>query len=381
MREDPGLDVAAIATTLAAGYGLRARSVSYLPIGYDLDAAVYRVLADDGAAYFLKIRFGPVDEAGLAVPRMLIDGGVPNVLAPIRTASSALWCRLDGTSGYSVVLYPFVEGGDAVATGLSDEQWREFGTTLRAVHASGLGERLRGRLPVEGFGLPSAALVRRLLALPEGGHVGGDAPARFAGFWREHADQIRRILARAEALGARLRARRFDLVLCHADIHAANVRVGGDGRIWLVDWDGPLIAPRERDLLFVVGSRIARAVQPWEEDRFFEGYGPAEIDAEALVYYRYERIVEDIGEMGKRVLLAPDVAEVERAAEAALAMGYFAVGGMVERAESVPRRRWPDEATDPPGGAGLARPPARGGEGVRPVLDLDRSGGRPRRVL
>lgn len=334
MREGPGLDVDGLSASIEEHYGPRVVSVTFLPLGYDPNAAVYEVVSRDDTSYFLKVRFGPVHEPGLLVPRALIDLGIGNVLAPLPTLSSELWCPLGGHPGYSAVLYPLVRGESAMVAGLTDDQWREFGSTLRDVHASALGERLRGRLPVETFSLPSAALVRRLMGLVDEISFGG-AAARLAEFWREHAGRIRWMLDRAEALGSSLRTRSFEYVLCHADIHAANILVGDDGRLHLIDWDGPLVAPRERDLLFVVGSRIARAVEPREEELFFEGYGPVEIDPEALIYYRYERIIEDLGEFGKSVFLDPNLDERAREEEAELIMSFFAPGGMIELAETV----------------------------------------------
>ena len=337
MRDDPGLDAGRIAASLEAAYALRVASVRFLPLGYDLQAAVYEVFTDDGTPYFLKIRSGSVHEPALLVPRALIDRGVLNILAPLRTRSSALWTPLDGDTGYSVVLYPFIRGESAMAAGMTADQWRVFGSTLRAVHDSGVEERFRDRLRREDFALPSAALVRRLLALVDSARFASPAAARFAAFWREQTERIHLVLDRAEELGRSLQGRPFAYVLCHGDIHAANILVADDGQITLIDWDAPLIAPRERDLLFVIGSRIARVVEPWEEDQFFTGYGPVEIDPDALAYYRYERIIEDIGEIGRSVFLDPKASEEARAQEAALAMSFFAPGSDIDRAERVNR--------------------------------------------
>jgi spectinomycin phosphotransferase len=153
--------------------------------------------------------------------------------------------------------------------------------------------------------------------------------------------RIERLLARAEELGARLRGKTFPRVLCHGDIHGANILAGEDGRIWLVDRDAPLLAPRERDMLFVVGSRIGRHVTPREEDAFFTGYGPTAVDPEALAYYCYERRIEDLGESAQRVFLDSQLSEQAREAQAAAAIELFAPGGDFDVTEIVPRCRWP----------------------------------------
>lgn len=337
MRDDPRLENSRVSACLGANYGLRAAAITFLPVGYDPNAAVYRVKSDGGTALLLKVRFGPVYEPGLMVPRALIDRGIRNILAPLRTRSSEVWCRLDGYPDYTVVLYPFIEGRDASVVGLSDEQWREFGVTLRAVHNSGLAETFAGQLRAETFALPSAALIRRISDLVATTGIERGSAARFAAFWSGNAERIHYLVARAEELGQRLQSKSFSQVLCHADIHAANILAGHDGRIHLIDWDGPLIGPRERDLIFVIGSCIARRVEPREETLFFDGYGKVEVDAEALAYFRYERIIEDLGEVGKSVLLDPRLSEQAKEEAIDIVESFFAPGGMVERAEVVVR--------------------------------------------
>lgn len=332
MRQEPNVDHAAIRTILAGHYGVDATAVRFLPLGFDAEAAVYRVAARDGRHYFLKLRFGAVNEPALRVAHALHELGIHEVLAPLRARSGRPSCEVDGVGA---VLYPWIDGRDAMTVGLSPGQWRAFGAALRRIHDGGLAGRFRDDLRVESFALPSAEAVRDLARVVESDDLPGPTARRFAAFWRANAGRIEAIIARAEALGRSLRQRRFEQVLCHGDIHAANILVGDDGAIHLIDWDAPLVAPRERDLLFVVGSTIARTVLPDEEAAFFAGYGPIAIDPEALAFFRYERFVEDLGEFGRSVLLNPDLGEEARAEEAELAQGYFEPGGYLDLAETV----------------------------------------------
>lgn len=333
MLEDPGLDPQELVAALRAAWAVDATAFTFVP-GFDMRAASFEV-ATTGASVFLKVRFGPVAEAPLEVPRALLEAGVVNVLAPLRTPAGGLWQALGDRS---LVLYPFVRGRSAMDVGMSADQWRTFGATLRAVHDSPLAERFADRLPAETFGLASATTVRRVLARPSRPtrpSAGSPARRRLGALLRAQADRIEATLERAEELGRRLAGHPLARVLCHADIHAANVLVADDGRIFLVDWDGPMLAPRERDLLFVIGSRIARVVEPDEEAWFFEGYGDVPVDREAIVYYRYERIVEDIGEFASSVLDDPDLPEVSRTPQVALVEGFFRPGGVLDTAERV----------------------------------------------
>ena len=69
-----------------------------------------------------------------------------------------------------------------------------------------------------------------------------------------------------------------------------------------MDWDTLVLAPRERDLMFIGGGVGGVWHKPDEVERFYQGYGQSHINRTALSYYRYERIVQDIGETCEKIL-------------------------------------------------------------------------------
>lgn len=92
-------------------------------------------------------------------------------------------------------------------------------------------------------------------------------------------------------------------MLCHSDIHGGNVLIDGNDIIYMVDWDDPIMAPKERDLMFIGGGVANVWNKSHREGFFYKGYGKTEINMTILAYYRYERIVEDIAEFGQQLLL------------------------------------------------------------------------------
>lgn len=330
MLEDPQLDLRELASALISGYGVDPTAYRFVP-GYDFDAASYEVATRDGGPVFLKVHFSMPAVAPLEVARALSDSGV-DVVAPRPTVASGLSHPMG--NGRHMILYPFIEGRNAMVAGMTQDQWRAFGTALRAVHDSPVRERFVDRLPVEDFTLPSSDQVRRALDMARRLGRGSPAAARLAAFLEDHDGQIEAMLQRADELRHGLRARELRHCLCHADAHGANVLVADDGRVLLVDWDGAMLAPRERDLLFVIGSRIANTVAPHEEAWFFDGYGSVEIDREAIVYYRYERIFQDLAVDATSVFDArSEGASAE--AQVTLIEANFGPGGMVEVVERV----------------------------------------------
>ena len=128
-------------------------------------------------------------------------------------------------------------------------------------------------------------------------------------FMKTKRFEINHLVTRAEELAIDLKKRSPDFVLCHSDAHPGNYLITEGGELYLVDWDNPIFAPKERDLM-CFGSGMS-GDQPGgpEESSFYKGYGHVEVNLKALAYYRYERIIQDIAEFCKQLLLTTEGGE------------------------------------------------------------------------
>jgi spectinomycin phosphotransferase len=296
MPEKQALSNERIISCLMADYSIKVARLIHLPWGADTNAAIYKAESTDAKSYFVKLKYIYHPVSTLLI-EFLHNAGIEQIIPPIKTTQGQLAQRIED---FTLIVYPFIEGQDGFSRPLTDEQWLRLGTTLKQIHETKVPSSLQAQIRRENYSPKWREAVRSLCPRMETESGGSEINM----FMKKNVPLIRRLVDRAEDLGQKLRCQSFEFVLCHSDIHGGNVLIDKKGTIYIVDWDDPIMAPKERDLMFIGGGVGTIWNKPHEEKLFYKGYGKTEINPAILAYYRCERIVEDIAIYGQELLLA-----------------------------------------------------------------------------
>jgi spectinomycin phosphotransferase len=299
----------AAAPVLDDHYGLHDVDLTPVHGGADLGAVVWRAVDGQGRRFAVKCS-GNRSPAGLLLPAALDAARPGSAPSPVPTRTGDLWVDIGGAR---LSVTAWVEGRSALDTPLGPAGWRSLGRLLAALHDLPAPED--GWLARDDFDPGRwARLFERVDAGIDAEHT--DATARGAAeLWRRERERLRAVHRRTLELARSLRGRgglpRF--APCHADPHLGNLIVTGGGDVVLIDFDDAVLAPRERDLMFVLGGGVLadRPATAKQQRWFLEGYGPVEADPGLLAYYRGLRVLEDVSELAG-VALDPGVADDDR---------------------------------------------------------------------
>lgn len=314
MLEKPNISDELIISRLQAEYNLRVPELAFLPIGADSRTAVYRVSTDDGTAYFLKLRKN-FNEVIVNVPLFLRESGIQEIIVPFETKSRQHWANF---GKYKIILYPFIEGKDGFERELTDLHRRSLGVVLKRVHTARMPPELRKLIRKETFSPEWRADIKSFQAQVETKTFDDPTAAKLAEFIKSKQREITRLVERAEQLASELQTKPLELVLCHSDIHGGNILISNTDELYIVDWDDPILAPKERDLMFIGGEIDEIWKSKRDEAVFYGGYRKTEINIVALAYYRYERVIEDLVVICEQLLLTD-----EGAADRERSYGWF----------------------------------------------------------
>jgi spectinomycin phosphotransferase len=292
MLKKPEIKDEKIITCLNMGYGLTAQQLTFLPLGADLNTAVYRAVTENETPYFVKLRKDNFDPTSVALPKFLSDLNISNIIPPLRTQTGQLWSTVES---FNLILYPFIEGQNGFEIDLSDHDWFEFGQALKKIHGAEIPTAIKNQIQSEGYSSKWRESVKGYLERIQGESFKDPIACDLADFLISKRDEILDLLERTERLANQLQKDPPPHIVCHSDIHAGNILIDHQHNFYIVDWDNPILAPRERDLMFIGGAQGFRGHSLEEEENlFYKGYGSVEINQFALSYYRCERIIDDI---------------------------------------------------------------------------------------
>lgn len=281
-------------------YALEVKSITPLSDGADMNAARYKVQTSN-QSYFVKLKRGHENDTNATILDLLHHAGIQQIIPPVKTIHGHPIHLLDN---FSVIVYPFIEGVNGFSHKLTEHQWMMLGKVLRQIHDFDVPSSILRHIKRETYSSKWRQTVRSLYDHIQAEPLSHDRISlKFLNFMKEHKLVIQRLIDRAEELCDSIRDQPTKLALCHSDIHGGNVLIKGNDAIYIIDWDEPIMAPKERDLMFIGGGVANVWNDPQEEFSFYKGYGNTDINIPLLAYYRHERIVQDIAEYGQALLL------------------------------------------------------------------------------
>lgn len=286
---------------LNTNYGIVATTLIFLPLGADINASVYKAETCEGQSFFVKLKRGHHSDISVALLAWLRDSGIQQIIPPIKTIDGKLTQYIND---FTLTLYPFVDGQNGFCCHLMDDQWVVLGKVLKQVHELDVPSSIKDKIMKETYPSKWREAIRSLDAHIDEDLGNDETTLKMQRFMKEHKAITDRLVNRSEALSQIVQKQNPKFVLCHSDIHGGNVLIDGSGAIYIVDWDEPIMAPKEHDLMFIGGGVANVWNDPREEEFFYKGYGRPNINTVILAYYRHERIVKDIVEYSRALLLS-----------------------------------------------------------------------------
>jgi spectinomycin phosphotransferase len=329
MLEKPDIQDEKIISCLQAEYGLPIIQIAFLPLGGNLCTSVYRAVTRDGTPYFCKLRCSDFDDISVELPRFLCEQGITQIISPLPSKTGQLWVKLEA---FNVILYPFVDGTSGFEVKLTERQWADFGTALQRIHTLILPPALRQKMQKENYSTESREICREVLQKLENERFDDPVMTGLAAFLLPKRETVLDFIAHAERLARVLVSRSSEMVLCHSDIHPGNLFIDKNGTLFIVDWDSTVLAPKERDLMFISGGQGYVGVSDQEEEiHFYRYYDLSAVDPLAMAYYRYERNLYDLSVECPRIL-SRTLNLQDRARSLEIITWLFLPGGSIEMA-------------------------------------------------
>ncbi|HJC25247.1 MAG TPA: aminoglycoside phosphotransferase family protein [Candidatus Eisenbergiella merdavium] len=283
-----------VKSLLAYHYGLQAGAIIRIAGGtvgrtYRINDSFLLKIYDTGTAIG-RLGLDRLPVQTQVLKRLQTTALADRICRPVQTGRGELFFAQDSIAG---AMFSFIPG-EAVgyARPYTEQEVFQLADMVKKLHAVRGGD-FEGICPSETYQLSFCGELEQLLIsrtelLPEP-------------FREETEREKEMLLSRIRQLRAaalELEKAALPYVLCHTDIHGGNLIRDPQGRLWLIDWENVMLAPKEADLFCFCEEEYAP---------LFCG----DADERALRYYLLRRDLEDVQEFLDSVLNG----EYDRAAQ------------------------------------------------------------------
>jgi spectinomycin phosphotransferase len=293
MKFEPYIDKPALMETIRQAYGYPVSALAFVPEG--MVGCHYIANCANGERYFTTLLMDNY-LATLQTKRLDFTLALMSSLHErgLFTAQPAIYRTLDGNlktnfQGQPLILYEYIEGGNlGKAWPYTPEVLTGLGRLTAKLH------RLTGELGmdipyVEQFRLPfEEALLASLAELEQVPDDDRPGKVELRDFILPRRKILSDLLARLHELGKTARALNPPLVLVHTDLTPHNILRTPQGELFIVDWEGVMLAPAEHDLFIFAGegfpALLAAYCRAAREPR---------LHPELFAYYLHRRSLED----------------------------------------------------------------------------------------
>lgn len=262
-------------------YGFTIQNITPGPRGF---VALTYIIDTPAERYFAKVirisRYSENIEAGLPILRELYESGIGQINYPIPATNGRLSVTFDGNI---LIVYNFIDGEWTF-----DYDFEAYVALLAKIHQAAI----RAPLIREPFDIsPVVNALRRELNDLEKSTYSNPDQHKLQAIIAEYRHELIDDMAKFDALVQHLRQdTRIPFILTHGDA-PGNILQAGDGRLYMIDWDDMMFAPRERDTWFHVGTNQGKSEFLPLYQRYFPAY---QVDSRLFAFYLYKRYFEDI---------------------------------------------------------------------------------------
>lgn len=300
MKFEANIDRDIITETLEIDWGITTSHLEFLPLGEE--GWVYKATDEDDNVWFVKVKLH-IKEAGITVPSYLNrKQHLDFILSAIPNKYGSFHTQVDE---YFITVYPFITARELMNIPNKERFDAEIGKKIAALHTatSSIPSEMLHTIPKETFDSHQAR-SQKVIARTHTPQS-SDIETELAQFITSKSEEIRKIQQATMDLGTKLSSSTVEFVVCHSDIHYANILVDERDNLFFVDWDGIILAPPERDLVFYSDDLSVKK-------DFLNGYDPDyQVHQETIAYYKLEWVLQEIADYGSAVFFE-DVSQEQK---------------------------------------------------------------------